>query len=138
MESLENRKYPRWEIRTLQSVMCFSQASQFTKNMVFSQNVSANGYCFRSAQALNEGELVLVYLKDHQLDDLKLNRASVIKSGNYFFARVVRCDVRFVDTELKYEIGCSFLGLDESNSHHLDLFTQLINYDALESISLSH
>lgn len=135
---MEKRKFPRVDLSQNQRFIHFSPNNQFLKAEAVSKNVSATGFCSQSDQPYSENDIILVYLDDECIEDLRLNRAHVIKSGNYLMAKVIWCEPSKSNDEIRktFMLGCSFLTLDEGSSTNIDLFTRLINCDALDSMTM--
>lgn len=133
---MENRKYPRLPVHAQQQIFAVSNQSDYMKNVVVSKNISAAGFCFRSQKMFSPGIDLFVYLDDNLLDDLKVNRARVMKLGNYFMARVVWVEASKQSGDPFFEVGCAFLAIEEGNENILDLFTRFINH--LTSEKMTH
>ena len=131
---MENRKFPRIDICAQQTLLFLSNENELVKNIVLSKNVSATGFCFRSPISYKPGSTFLVYLSEDVLEDIKLNRAGVLKYGNYFLARVVWNRPLQGKAEPYHEIGCAFFDMIEGRGETIEMFTHLVNRHAAESL----
>lgn len=128
------RKYPRHEIYAQQRLLHLTDENQFIKNVVVAKNFSASGFCFRSSRHYEPGLIFFVCGEDDILEDLKANRARIMKAGNYFMAKVIWNRPALDDADPFYEIGCAFLQLKEGNLNSLNLFTRLMNHFTVHEI----
>lgn len=134
---VERRKYPRIEIVTQQRILRYTTQKQFVKSVGLTRNVSPAGVCFRTSRAYDEGDVILVYLDEDVLSDLKINRAQVFKSGNYFMAQVVWFRPSQGETDPFHEVGCAFLERSQGDSKSIELFTRLVNHFTAENLANS-
>jgi hypothetical protein len=102
---------------------------------VISKNLSASGLCFQSSSAIHLGNLLLVHLEQDPADDLKANRATVMKAGNYFLGRVVWQRPMLVFNRPCYQTGCEFLARSNGTLATLDTLTRLMNFDTASRLS---
>ncbi|MBX7149172.1 PilZ domain-containing protein [bacterium] len=131
---IEQRQHTRFNFRKQHRTVHISSANEIVKNVVISRNMSASGFCFRASHPYKIGRIILVHLKDGQIEDLKINKAKVIKAGNYVMAEV-KWSV-FISGEAVpiYEIGCSFVDRTTQNKEALETFVKLINIDTADRI----
>lgn len=132
---MENRRFPRIDICAQQTLLFLSEENELVKNVVLSKNVSATGFCFRSPVEYQPGSTFLVYLAENVLQDIKLNRGSVLKYGNYFLARVIWSRPLQGRSEPYYDIGCAFFDMDEGRGETIDMFTHLVNRHTVDSLA---
>ncbi len=123
---MEQRKYPRYNVISQQQVLHLS-GKEISKSRVLSKNISASGFCFRSARPYELEKIVFVHLQAQEVSDLEINRAGILKSGNYFLARVIWSRPASQNDDPFFEIGCSFISREEGNPLTLDLFTRCLN-----------
>lgn len=95
----EKRKFPRTEIITQQRIIKSSREREFINEVGVTKNISATGLCFRSDKDHEVATRIFVYLDQDVLADLKLNRGQVIKTGNFFLARVIWSRPSTVDSD---------------------------------------
>ncbi len=159
---MENRQFARIPVHTQQKLLCLSEKRSFEKNIVISKNISAAGFCFRSSRPFENGKVVFAYFADVDgsiVEDLKFNKARVMKAGNYFMARVVWS--RPANTEHKaqraaegealqalpvegvtqtpaidpfFEVGCAFIKMAEGNNDSVSLFTRFVNHFTVDAL----
>lgn len=130
---MEKRRHPRIEICSQQKIISLSPEDELKKDIVLSKNLSASGVCVRSPNIYKEGSLFLVHMDDSILEDIKNNRAHVMKSGGYLLAKSVWNTLSPISSDPFYHIGCAFVELAEKDSDKVNLFLQLVNRSILES-----
>lgn len=133
---MEKRRFDRVSLRTQPYVLDGNLECGFAKDLVISKNVSASGLCFRSSKGYQQGQRFLVYLHDDVLHDLQLNRARVIKSGNYFLAQSIWCHPSPSQADPFFEVGCSFVKLTDGSFAVINHFTSLVNYYVAQQMKL--
>lgn len=69
------------------------------------------------------------------MQDIKLNRGSVLKYGNYFLARVIWSRPLQGRSDPYFEIGCAFFDRDEGRGETIDIFTHLVNRHTVDSLA---
>lgn len=131
----ERRKYPRADVVTQQRIIQSKSHQEFIKEIGVTKNVSASGLCFRSSQTYEQGALIFVYLDEDVLTDLKINRANILKAGNYFLARIIWSRTSESRTDPFFEIGCAFLERSEGDTESIELFTRLVNHFTAEEMT---
>lgn len=134
---MDLRKFPRRDVCAQQRVLSLSLQKQPVAHVVLSRNLSASGFCYKSGKPVEAGQNLLVYFDDSLLEDLATNKAGVIKVGKYFMAKSVWSKLVGDLSNPYYEIGCSFVGLEEGDDNKLNLFTLLINHDAAKRLGVS-
>ena len=132
----ELRKFPRRDICAQQRVLAPVSGQPPISNIVLSRNLSASGFCYKSARPVNLGETILIHLDDSVLKDLQVNAAGVMKVGKYVMARVIWSKPIPDRSDPYYEIGCSFVSLEEGDVSHIELFTSLINHDTARRLDV--
>lgn len=131
----DKRKFPRSNICSKERVIQVTSANRAEKNLVLSKDISASGFSFRTSTLYPENSLMMAHLDEEVFDDLKMNRAQVMKYGRYFLARVVWSKLLTILENPLYEVGCAFVGLSEGDPQKLELFTRLVNFDTAEQLS---
>ncbi|MDO8519957.1 MAG: hypothetical protein Q7T11_07340 [Deltaproteobacteria bacterium] len=132
----ELRKFPRREVCAQQRVVAAISGHPPVSNVVLSRNLSASGFCYKSPRPVGKGETLLIHLDDSALEDLQVNKAKVMKVGKYVLSRVIWSKPIPDRSDPYYEIGCSFVSLEEGGSH-LDLFTSLLNHDTAQRLGVN-
>lgn len=133
---MDLRKFPRREVCAQQRVLSLSLQKQPVSHVVLSRNLSASGFCYKSAKPVEKGETLLAYFDDTLLEDLSVNRARVLKTGKYFMAKAVWSKLVSDLSDPYYEIGCAFVGMDEGDDTQINLFTSLINHDTAKRLGV--
>lgn len=134
---MENRQFARIPVHVQQKLLCLSEKSNFEKNIVISKNISATGFCFRSSCPFENGKVVFAYFADVDesvVEDLKFNKARVMKAGNYFMARVVWSRPAEGNTDPFFEVGCAFIKMAEGNTDSVSLFTRFVNHFTVDAL----
>lgn len=135
MSAVDKRIYPRLSCFSTQQIFLLSPPDFFNRKPVMARNISATGFGFRAPGTFREGQDVLVLLDDERLEDLRENRAQVVKMGRYVLARIVWVTPGVGVSGTLCEVGCRFVGQEEKNPQLLEVFTQAINRDTLERLS---
>ena len=65
---MDQREFPRMNVVTTQHIIRFTEWRSVDANIVLTRNVSASGFCFRSAKSYAAGEYLLIYLNNSVLD----------------------------------------------------------------------
>jgi len=131
----EKRKFPRTEIITQQRIIQSNREREFIKEVGVTKNISATGICFRSNQDYEVGTRIFVYLDQGVLDDLKINKGQVIKTGNFFLARIIWSRQSIIESDPFFEVGCAFLSRSEGDAESINLFTRLVNHFTAEEMA---
>ncbi|OGQ06824.1 MAG: hypothetical protein A3G32_00440 [Deltaproteobacteria bacterium RIFCSPLOWO2_12_FULL_40_28] len=135
-QRMDQREFPRMNVVTTQHIIRFTEWRSVDANIVLTRNVSASGFCFRSAKSYAAGEYLLIYLNNSVLEEVKENRAQVMKAGNYFLARVIwkRSEHPLSDGGF-FEVGCAFVNIVEASLDKVELFINLVNSYTAEKLS---
>lgn len=132
MSDADNRKFPRHEIYNRQRILNMTAPELVDRQFVISKNISATGACVRSSKKYEEGDYIVMRLDARECADLSSNKAMIMKLGNYVLGRVIWCRPA---TGGYFENGVSFLNQADSNEETMELFTRLLNQDAIDIIS---
>lgn len=132
---MEKRRFARSAVVAQQHLLFFNPERKIHRDVVVSKNISASGTCFRSLTPIEIGTYVLVYLDENTLDDLRINRARVLKTGNYFMGRVIWNRPSLTPDDPFYEVGFAFLERAEGDPDSVELFTRLINHFTADQIA---
>lgn len=130
---MDNRKFPRSILHRQQKIIWCGENSFFQKKIVFTKNLSASGFCFRSDQPIKIETLFFIHMSDPALDDFQANAARVFKSGPFSMARVVWVRPSLSTDDPFFEMGASFVKTEEAPCM-IDLFIDFMNYHTNESI----
>lgn len=132
MAQQEDRKYQRHEIYNRQRILNLASPETVDRQFVVSKNISATGTCVRSKKKYGAGDYIVIRIETTECEELINNRAMIMKLGNYILGRIIWS--KPVD-EGFYENGVSFLNQADSDENTLNLFTRLLNQDAIDIIS---
>ena len=100
---------------------------------VMTQNLSGSGIKFTTDIPLIENQSFLIYLNPILVDHLKLNPAILIRSGDYFFCKIVWKK----PIKSGCEFGAKFIQSNELNDLELDHFVTLLNASTSQAESAS-
>lgn len=120
---------------TQQKIVYLANHDRSHCHLVESKNFSASGFCFKASKAYPKDTFLLAHHDADFLQELKDNRARIIKTGNYFLARVIWSRFCSSPNEPTHEMGCAYVGLTHGTSKTMELFTRLVNLDAWEQIN---
>lgn len=130
---IENRKFPRIpHVSSRQIIKLGQTKSDPQKGLVVTNNVSGCGIKFSTSNIFQNNELFLIYLNDVMAKDLQTNGKSLLKSGDYYMAKVVWIQNLPNGNQ---EVGAEFLTKKEGDAQNMQTFTELLNVSMLDSIT---
>jgi len=124
----EKRKFKRHLSRTYHTVIHLTGSGDVQRNQVVLRNISGLGICFRSPRPLDKDTEILIRIEGKLIDDLKENRAEVIKADHFVLARTVWNEEIPTKPDRCYDVGCSFVKMKESTREKIDRFISLMNH----------
>lgn len=125
----ENRRFPRIHHVSSRQIIRVDDTQTPQQNIVLTENLSSCGIKFTTNSKIESPSYFLIYLNDLLLRDIKINSANLLKSGDYYLARVVWCQkVRGPF----HKIGAAFLERQNCQEQEIETFTELVNISMLD------
>lgn len=129
MNPADKRRFPRIHHVSSRQIIRIDDSQTPQQNIVLTENLSGCGIKFTTNSKIESTSYFLIYLNDLLLKDVEINSANLLKSGDYYLARVVWCkNLR----GLYREIGANFLEKKNCESQDIDTLTELVNISMLD------
>ncbi len=137
MNDADKRRFPRIHHVSSRELIHIDDAQTPEKHVVLTENLSACGIKFTTNAPLVMDAAFLIYLNDVLVADMDMNAKNLLKSGDYYLARVVWAKQMQNDFT---EIGAAFLEKKNCASEDIDTFTELVNVSMLDLLGdqISH
>lgn len=126
----DKRDFPRIDEVSSRQIILLNATQTPQKSFVLTANLSGSGIQFTTNSPLTEGHLFLIYLNDVLINDLKINRVNLVRSGDHYLCRVVWNQKQ----DNKTQVGACFLERKLCNSDELETFVELVNLSTLDSL----
>lgn len=134
LDAANKRRFPRIDYVASEQIIRISSDQTPRQNVILTQNVSASGIKFTTAEEFLPNSDFLLYLNPQLIPELGHDATQWVRAGDHYLARVVW--VKRIDGKSLYEVGATFADKSTCRADAIQKLTELLNVSMLQRLPL--